>query len=317
MARHIQTQPLRYWRRIATPALPWRPWGLVTVMALGGLYLVGAILVLNMEDIPEPRLTALAPDEAKRTNKPAPGVEPSRHHDLVLTKVNDRLVLRGEIPTDERRSSLIAAASTQFKEVDDRLKVTGTAARQVDRFAATNALLLLADMDRGQVIWSQGVFSSSGLVSAEREQVVRERFANLASTIQTDGLNLRVGHNAVACDRSFAAALNRSTITFATGAATIDASSEGLLQELAGLARQCPRKLVIEGHTDNIGRPRFNRDLSLARAEAVREALIRMKVESARLSAKGFGASQPIADNNSREGRAKNRRIVIRTAEEA
>ncbi len=317
MARHIQTPPLRYWRRIATPALPWQPWGLATVLALGGLYLLGAILVLNIEDAPEPRLQALAADAAERANKPTPVAQSARHHDLVLTKVDDRLVLRGEIPTEERRSSLIAAASAQFTEVDDRLKVTGSAARQVDRFAASNALLLLADMDRGQVIWSQGVFSSSGLVSAEREQDVRERFANLASTIQTDGLNLRIGRNTVACDESFAAALNRSTITFATGAATIDTSSEGLLQELADLALQCPGKLVIEGHTDNIGRPRFNRDLSLARAEAVRAALIRMKVAPGRLSAKGFGASQPIADNNSREGRAKNRRIVIRTAEGA
>jgi len=67
----------------------------------------------------------------------------------------------------------------------------------------------------------------------------------------------------------------------------------------------------IEGHTDNTGSERSNRVLSQRRADSVRQELItRFGIDPSRLTAKGYGASQPIADNNALEGREKNRRVV-------
>jgi outer membrane protein OmpA-like peptidoglycan-associated protein len=67
----------------------------------------------------------------------------------------------------------------------------------------------------------------------------------------------------------------------------------------------------VEGHTDADGAEDLNLALSVARAEAVVEALIARNVNLERLYAEGFGESQPIADNETRDGKAANRRIAF------
>jgi OOP family OmpA-OmpF porin len=67
---------------------------------------------------------------------------------------------------------------------------------------------------------------------------------------------------------------------------------------------------IVQGHTDNVGTPEYNLDLSLRRARAVAHLLVsEYGIERARVKAEGFGASQPVASNDTEEGRAKNRRI--------
>jgi OOP family OmpA-OmpF porin len=68
-------------------------------------------------------------------------------------------------------------------------------------------------------------------------------------------------------------------------------------------------KLVVEGHTDSTGPRAFNMDLSKRRAQAVVDYLVGKGVSPVRLTAKGFGPDRPIADNGTRLGRAKNRRV--------
>jgi OOP family OmpA-OmpF porin len=68
---------------------------------------------------------------------------------------------------------------------------------------------------------------------------------------------------------------------------------------------------VIEGHTDDRGSRRYNQELSQLRAESVRQLMIdEYGIAADRIVAKGFGEDNPIADNNTKEGRAKNRRVV-------
>ncbi len=67
-------------------------------------------------------------------------------------------------------------------------------------------------------------------------------------------------------------------------------------------------KIEIRGYTDNIGSKKFNLKLSQKRAEAVKEFLVKNGINETRLKAKGFGETNPIAPNNTEEGRAKNRR---------
>lgn len=69
--------------------------------------------------------------------------------------------------------------------------------------------------------------------------------------------------------------------------------------------------VIIEGHSDNTGSAATNKRLSSQRAEAVRKVLIdRYGIAASRVTSKGFGPSQPIADNKTAEGRAQNRRVV-------
>jgi OOP family OmpA-OmpF porin len=93
-----------------------------------------------------------------------------------------------------------------------------------------------------------------------------------------------------------------------------------ILDEAAALLsdalRDCPtRSVSVEGHTDATGADDYNQALSERRANAVMDHLAGKGVSPARLSAKGFGESNPIATNETREGRALNRRVELRLAQ--
>ncbi len=70
-------------------------------------------------------------------------------------------------------------------------------------------------------------------------------------------------------------------------------------------------KVVVEGHTDSVGSDAYNKKLSERRAEAVKRYLVRHGVDPSRVRTEGYGKSRPVADNNTAEGRAKNRRAEV------
>ncbi len=100
-------------------------------------------------------------------------------------------------------------------------------------------------------------------------------------------------------------------IRFVTGKAEIDPACDRTMQQIANIMAEYPGfKVQVDGHTDNVGRAEANLRLSQQRAEAVVAYLVQKKgVAAKRLSAKGWGDQQPIADNGSEAGRAKNRRV--------
>ncbi len=104
----------------------------------------------------------------------------------------------------------------------------------------------------------------------------------------------------------------RNSILFQSGAALIAAESEPALDELALDLAACPDAIVhIEGHTDADGDEGLNMALSVARAEAVVNALVSRGVAPARLYAVGYGETAPIGDNETAQGKRLNRRIVV------
>jgi OOP family OmpA-OmpF porin len=99
-------------------------------------------------------------------------------------------------------------------------------------------------------------------------------------------------------------------IHFQTGDAMIMPDSMHVLGEVAEMLKQNPEvKVIVEGHTDNVGSAASNQELSDARAQNVMAWLTAHGVVGARLMAKGWGQTKPVADNSSEEGRAKNRRV--------
>lgn len=99
-------------------------------------------------------------------------------------------------------------------------------------------------------------------------------------------------------------------INFDVNKAVIKPESMGTLNSIVQLMKDNPEvKFEVGGHTDSDGEDAANMKLSQARAEAVRTQLISMGVDAARLSAKGYGESKPVADNSSFEGKANNRRV--------
>jgi OOP family OmpA-OmpF porin len=84
------------------------------------------------------------------------------------------------------------------------------------------------------------------------------------------------------------------------------------LDSLAGKVKSLTLEVIVAvGHTDSIGTDAYNQKLSIRRAEAVKKYLVSQGIEAKRIYVEGKGESQPVADNKTAEGRAKNRRVQI------
>ncbi len=105
-------------------------------------------------------------------------------------------------------------------------------------------------------------------------------------------------------------------LLFDTGKATLQPASEEQLTNIAAILKAYPQVQVrIGGYTDNTGDPAANLRLSQQRADNVMGEITRLGVDPSRMSAKGYGEENPIADNSTEEGRQKNRRISLRVTE--
>ncbi len=101
-------------------------------------------------------------------------------------------------------------------------------------------------------------------------------------------------------------------VLFATGKYTLLPIAKSKLDEVAkALLDQSFRNIVVEGHTDSKGSVSKNQALSQQRADSVREYLVSKGIPSDKIKANGLGSSRPIADNDSADGRANNRRVEI------
>lgn len=104
-------------------------------------------------------------------------------------------------------------------------------------------------------------------------------------------------------------------ITFDPGSVEITGDTIGVIADIADVLRAChevDKQIEIAGHTDSQGREEMNRNLSQSRADAVLNALAARRVLTGKMTARGYGESEPIADNDTEEGREANRRIEFR-----
>ncbi len=106
--------------------------------------------------------------------------------------------------------------------------------------------------------------------------------------------------------------LTMGDVMFATDKATINPGAMLSIDKLADILKQnANERVYIEGHTDNTGSADYNQQLSTARANAVREALIQRGISPDRITARGLGESFPVAGNDTQAGRQLNRRVDI------
>jgi len=110
----------------------------------------------------------------------------------------------------------------------------------------------------------------------------------------------------------------REKIQFEQAKAAIKTESHDLLNEIVAVIKDNPhiKKIAIEGHASSDGNKAFNKKLSDDRAKSVRQYLVEHGIEEDRLTAKGYGDEKPIADNESDEGREKNRRVEFNIVEQ-
>lgn len=103
---------------------------------------------------------------------------------------------------------------------------------------------------------------------------------------------------------------------FETGKSVLQPESYAVLDELvAYLTRKDDERIELGGHTDNVGSAASNMKLSQDRANVVRDYLLSKGIDPNRVIAKGYGMTQPVADNKTESGRAQNRRTEVKILE--
>jgi outer membrane protein OmpA-like peptidoglycan-associated protein len=101
-------------------------------------------------------------------------------------------------------------------------------------------------------------------------------------------------------------------LLFATNSATLSPQSVDEVTKVADVLVKYPEnRIQVSGHTDSTGSDEYNKQLSLKRADAVAQVLLGRGVKSAQIATAGAGELQPVADNGTAEGRAKNRRVQL------
>ena len=134
-----------------------------------------------------------------------------------------------------------------------------------------------------------------------------DKCPDVGGVVESDGCPKPVPTEAVAIfDRAL------KGINFSSARATITRKSYSILDEVVSIMGQYPGlKVSVQGHTDAQGDAEKNRTLSSSRAAAVVAYLVEKGVDASRLSSIGYGEDSPIADNNTRAGRAQNRRVEL------
>jgi outer membrane protein OmpA-like peptidoglycan-associated protein len=141
---------------------------------------------------------------------------------------------------------------------------------------------------------------------AENAQEQAALAEHRASTLEQELSDLR----AKKTDRGMV--LTLGDVLFDTGMATLKPGAYTTIDRLATVLKQAPdRKVMIEGHTDNVGSDDYNRQLSERRAAAVQTALLERGVTSNQITVAGKGETFPVASNDNAAGRQQNRRVEM------
>ena len=214
--------------------------------------------------------------------------------------------IKGDIAVDDHRAS--APWLDKLHDALENLKVPGL---QALFSGASIHLGGLADDLEGSYLYKylSGLFGSDWKIGA-----LSDHFGDVVTTANktaaTSLASLKPGFSA----DDLVGVLNLSILNFPTASAEIGSEELALLQGAANQIKMLPADTVIEivGYTDNTGSDEVNIPLSQRRADAVRKTLVDAGAAPAALVAKGFGSANPVASNDSIEGRFRNRRIEYR-----
>lgn len=238
-----------------------------------------------------------------------------------------KLLLNGVLPNEDAKNRLLARAQELYNAdgfTASTLRVNGPGERHVQASAGwlDRALGLLPLPKKlgsaGAVSLLTDEVTVRGVLpdQAARSAVLQEVTALLPGDIKLNDLTTVAGNVLNEAQLKAQSDLNRillKGIEFATGKDDLSTASTTTLMEAASALNAIPDvNIEIGGHTDNVGNAAANNALSLARANAVKRFLTGQGIAAGRLTAKGYGPTQPIADNSTDSGKQRNRRIEFR-----
>lgn len=240
--------------------------------------------------------------------------------------------LRGRLPNATVHSTVESFAKARFG-----MESVYMAARQDDAGLPENwpvrvlaGLSALSEVDHGAVtVLADGMTltgtSGNADATAEIARLMAEKLgedADITLNVSYDETldPLAALPTPQECIRKVEIILEGQKITFEPGSTEVLGESARVVDEIAGVLRACKdtdMTIEIAGHTDSQGREQMNLELSEARAASVLNALADRRVLISKISSKGYGEAQPIAENDTSDGREANRRIEFRLIAEA
>ncbi len=227
------------------------------------------------------------------------------------------VTLTGYVPDNNVHAAIATSASRKFfnEKVVDNLKASIGAPSSFNT-AVVAALGALSRLSTGTLVVSDREVKLSG--DALYEGAANDIRAGLGKDFPKywqfkPEITVKPAAGPVdgtVCQQLFSDLLTKGKIRFGTKRADIDPDSAGILDHLIETALRCPTtNIEVAGHTDSDGEDAFNQALSEKRAQAVIDYLVKAGLPATRFTAVGYGSTQPVAGNDTDDGKAQNRRI--------
>jgi outer membrane protein OmpA-like peptidoglycan-associated protein len=195
---------------------------------------------------------------------------------------------RAEAERLQQEAQKSAAEAAAAKEEAEKARAAALAEQQA---AIEQRQAAEADAEKAR--------QATAKVEAEKADLRAQLLGQLNSILQTR-------------DTARGLIVNMSDVLFDTGSATLKAGAREKLAKISGILLAHPGlTLQIEGHTDSVGSDQFNQQLSERRSDSVRDFLAEQGVAPSSMTAHGFGKTQPVASNDTAEGRQRNRRVEL------
>jgi len=208
------------------------------------------------------------------------------------------------------------AQAEQAKAEAEKMKQEALAAAQEAQAAREAAEKAKAEAVAQQQALS--VEADKAKASAAQSENLRQQAENLRQQAEKEKQELRARLlqqlNSVLATRDSARGLiaNMSDVLFRSGSVELLPAARERLARVSGIVLAYPSlHISIEGHTDSVGSDEYNQDLSERRAQSVREYFVRGGIPAATVDARGFGKAEPVASNDTAEGRQQNRRVEL------
>jgi len=251
-----------------------------------------------------------------------------------LTREAEAARIKGQADTDRltrekdaQAAASLADADKVKRENDARMMVV---ANDADRMRRENdARMSAAASDADQLKTQNQARETAAANEADRlkrendlqrdaSQAELDSAAKQTALLQAEKAELRVNllaqFNAILQTRDTARGLivNMSDVLFDTGKYSLRPAAREKLAKLAGIVSGHPGlRLAVEGYTDSVGGDDYNQQLSEHRSDGVRDYLTQQGMAGSSVTAKGFGKTQPVASNDTAEGRQQNRRVEL------
>lgn len=300
-----------------------------------GLIILGALawaLLRGCQDNPEPVATPAVVAEQQADDGQvavASDIEPASLRVATGTASNTLYACNMNVGDEALQNTVMGAMNTAFASEADKCRA------DVDNDFATDMpaspvlgdiLAIIKDVpNASMVVKGDEIIVNSSDETALAQLVSDLQAAAPAMTVTAEGpldLQGEIDNSLVAADaaidrlgdnsdaRDIARALSLQVINFELDEALLPDANKPFLDRAAKLITDVPDvKLTIIGNTDSLASDAYNLDLSRQRAEAVKEYLVSKGVDASKLTTKGAGESNPVADNSTEQGRFRNRRI--------